>query len=178
MRLDARAAVVADVVVVDDGVLLNHGAVFVDVGHMHAAEVRDRAVIRKGSATPLAAEEADAAVAEAVVHSAVEANVGAPVAAMPSVETTCESPITGSPEYADPRRINPDAGNPVIAGVAVGPVAGSPYVTRSGQRWLHIHRQCWRCDANRNEDAGVCPRCRQREHGSDDGDGKEQSAKF
>ena len=158
-------------------VFVDYGLV-VNIVNVRVVHVIHGAVVVELSVIPISAFIAETSIAETVVDATVESDVRAPVAAMPSVETTCEAPITGSPEYADPRRINPDAGNPVIAGVAVGPVAGSPYVTRSGERWLHIHRQCWRCDANRNEDAGVCPRCRQREHGSDDGDGKEQSAKF
>ena len=82
---DAAAAVEADVVHVDDGVAFNDGAIHVDVGDVDAAEVGDGAVVGEDSAAPLTAEEADAAVAEAVVDAAVEADVRAPVAGVPSV---------------------------------------------------------------------------------------------
>ena len=99
MRLDSCAAVEAHMVVIDDRVVLNHGAVFIHVVHMHATEVRDCSVVREGSAPPLAAEEANAAVTEAVVDAAIEADVGTPVACMPTVETACRIPSSpGSKE--------------------------------------------------------------------------------
>src|SRR5580698_2564599 len=52
-RLDARAAVEADVFVVEDGVLCDDGAVLIDVGHVDAAKVCDGAVVSKCSTAPL-----------------------------------------------------------------------------------------------------------------------------
>src|SRR5580704_10507733 len=72
-RLDAHTAVEADVLVVDDGVLRDDGTVLIDVGHMDAAKVRGGAVVSERSTAPLAADEADAAVAEAVINSSIEA---------------------------------------------------------------------------------------------------------
>jgi len=83
--IDAAGAIEAGVVVVDDGVLLDDGSVDVDVGDVNAAEVGAGAVIGEGAASPLTAEEADTAVAEAVVDAAVEADVGAPVANVPYI---------------------------------------------------------------------------------------------
>ena len=77
LRLDPDAAVEADVLVVDDGVLRDDRAVLVDVGHVDAAKVGDSAVVSEYSTAPLAADESDAAVAEAVVNSTVEADVRA-----------------------------------------------------------------------------------------------------
>src|SRR5271168_3741504 len=69
---NAAFAVEADVIVVDDSVLRNDGAVLVDVGYVHAAKVSNGAVIGESSAAPLAADEAYAAETEAVVNATIE----------------------------------------------------------------------------------------------------------
>src|SRR5580698_11549037 len=174
---DAAGAVEAGVVDVDDGVALNDGAVDVDVRYVDAAEVGDRAVVGEDSAAPLTAEEADAAVAEAVVDAAIEADMRTPVAGVPSVESAGITPVARGPEKADRGRLHPDAGNPVIAGVAIGPVAGGPHVAGGGQRWLHIDGQRGRCKVDRDKNAGVGLRCRQSEQRRRNGGGKKQLAK-
>src|SRR5580658_7224788 len=95
---NAAGAVEAGVVHVDDGVALNHGAVDVDVGDVNAAEVGAGAVVGEDSAAPLTAKEADAAVAEAIIDAAVEADVWAPVASVPSIEAAGEAPVARRPE--------------------------------------------------------------------------------
>src|ERR1017187_5050904 len=103
---DAGAAVEADVVRVDDGVLFNDGAILVDVGHVDAAKVRHGAVVGEASAPPPAAPEADAAVAESVVHPAIKADVRTPVAGVPSICATRKSPVAGRPQKANTRRMH------------------------------------------------------------------------
>src|ERR1017187_2002727 len=95
MRLDAIAAVVADVVVVDDDVLRNDGAVLVDIGHVDATKVCHSTVVGEDSPTPLTPKEADAAIAESVVDSAVESDMRAPITGVPCVEAPPPSPIAG-----------------------------------------------------------------------------------
>ena len=117
---------------VDDGVLRHDGAVLVDIGHMDAAEVRHGAVISEYSAPPLAADEADAAVAEAVVNAAVEADMRSPVAGVPSVHAARIAPVARGPQKTGAGRLHPDARNPEVARIAIRPVAGRPEVAR---RW-------------------------------------------
>ena len=161
---DAGAAVEADVVRVDNGVLLNDGAILVDVGHVDAAEVRHGAVVGEDPAAPLAAEEADAAVAESVVNPAIEADVRTPVAGVPSVSATRKSPVAGSPQKANTRRMHPDAGDPVVACVTVGPIAGGPDKARGGQRGLDVDGQRRRSKADRDKDVCVSLPGGQNEH--------------
>ena len=160
MHLNALAAVEADVVHVDDGVFRHDGAVLVDIGDVHAAKVRHGAVIGEDSAAPLAAEEADAAVAEAVVNATVESDVRAPVAAVPAVHSACKTPVARGPQKTGDGRLRPHARNPEIACIAVGPVAGSPEIARRGQRWLLIHRQNRRSNVDVDSDADADLRLR------------------
>ena len=178
-RLDAGAAVEADVIRVDDGVCVDDGAILVDVGHVDAAEVRHGAVVGEDSAAPLAAEEADAAVAESVVNPAIEADVRAPVAGVPSISAARKSPVAGGPQNANTGRLHPNAGNPVVASVPVGPVAGGPDIARGGQRGLHVHGQGGRSNVHGDTDAdgNLGVRDRQSEHWRGHRGGDEQPAK-
>src|ERR1700677_4409594 len=64
---NAAGSVEAGVVYVDDGVLIDDGAILVNIGYVTAAKIRACAVVCEGSAAPLTAKEADAAIAEAVI---------------------------------------------------------------------------------------------------------------
>jgi hypothetical protein len=83
----AGAAIVSHVRIVHDGVLANDGLVDVCVGNDGCIHVHDCGVIRECSALPLAAGEADAHVAKAIIHTAVEADGRAPVSGMEQVLT-------------------------------------------------------------------------------------------
>jgi len=134
----AAAAVVADAVrgpgsVV--GAVVNH-VVVVDVGG--ETDVGDGAVIEEVVAVPIAAEVADADVAEAVVDATVEADVEAPVAVVKAVVAAVVAPVGGSPKRAVVGRRAPDSGDPVVAGVGVAPVAGGPDVVGIGSGGLVV----------------------------------------
>src|SRR5579859_6731284 len=113
-RRDAALAVEAGAV--HHRRVVDHGAVDVDVAHYGLVHAHNCGVIGKCAASPFAADEADAAVTEAVVNAAVESNVRAPVARVPDVKAAGETPVAGCPEHADPRRGDPHAGNPEVAG--------------------------------------------------------------
>src|SRR5271163_2507792 len=178
-RLDARAAVEADVLVVDDSVLRDDGTVLIDVGHVDAAKVRNGAVVGESSTAPLATGAANAAVAEAVINPTVEADVRAPVAAVPAVNAAGKAPIARRPKNANPGRLHPNTGNPIIARVPVRPVAGGPEIARSGERGLHIHGQSRWSNVHGDTDADGDLRVRDRhgEHRRSHRRGNEQSAK-
>ena len=115
-------AAVGDVVV-DDGVV-------VDVGDM--ADVSNGAVVVEVVAVPIATEEADADVAEAIVDTAVEADVRTPVAGMEAVAAAVVTPVGRRPESAVVGRSAPCAGDPVITAGTPGPVAGRPEIVGIG----------------------------------------------
>jgi hypothetical protein len=104
--------------------------------HMHY-----RGVIGEDSAPPHAAGKADAAISEAVVYAAIVANVRSPVAFMEHKQTAGPAPVSGSPKRTNVWRRHPRPGNPVVAFVAVGPVARRPHQSRLGANGLYINRQ-------------------------------------
>ncbi len=123
----ARAAVEADA---RDVALIYHDAFFVDVVNDGYVDVGDGAVVIVIPTTPVAAEEADSGIAEAIVNAAVEAHCWSPVAGVPDVEAFVPAPIAWSPKEAGFRGYLPRAGNPEIVVVAIGPIAGNPDVAR------------------------------------------------
>src|SRR5271156_6811245 len=129
----------------------------VDVGHVHV-HVHHRAVIEEGAASPLAAAEAYAAVAEAVVNAAVEADVRSPVASVPAVEAAGKTLVARSPEHAH-RPDYPCAGNPVVAAVVIpSPVTRRPEISWTGADGLCIDGQSRRTDAHRDANSNLCGR--------------------
>ncbi len=111
---------VADVVVYD--VVAIHVVNDVDV------HVGDSAVVVEVVILPVAAVVADSDVAETVVDAAVEADVWAPVAVVEGVTAAIEAPVGRCPEGAVVGRWAPCAGDPVVAGIGIAPVAGGPEV--------------------------------------------------
>ena len=71
------AAVERNVIFVDD-----HSSV-VNVRHISDADVGHRAVVEERAAAPLAADKADAAITEAVINTAVETDMRAPISGVP-----------------------------------------------------------------------------------------------
>jgi len=118
----AFAAVKRDVgIVVHD-----HRIVDVDVGDVDRIDMHDGGVVEESAAAPFAADEADAAIAKAVINAAIESNVRSPVAGVPHVEAVVPAPVTRGPEHAHGRDY-PGSGHPVVTiVVAPGPIAGCP----------------------------------------------------
>src|SRR6202035_5244845 len=112
-------------------------------------------VVGEVAALPTSALKALAAIAKAVVHAAVEADVRSPVAGVEEEGATAPAPVAGSPEQDDAGRLHPDARNPVVAVGAVRPVAGSPEIAVAGAERLGVDGQWRRRDANRDEDLGM-----------------------
>src|SRR5580658_9432230 len=99
------------------------------------------AVVVEAVATPVAAEVADADIAEAVINSAVVADVPSPVAGVKAVVAPIPTPIRRRPKRAIVGRFNPRAGNPVVATAPPGPVARGPHIARTGRGRLVVFRQ-------------------------------------
>src|SRR5208282_3556042 len=178
MNLNAGAAIEADVVDVHNRVLRYDDAVLVHIGYAHAAKVRYRAVISESPTTPFAAGKANTAEAEAVVHATIESNVRSPVAFMPPVGSALIAPVSRRPQNTSTGRLHPYAGNPEVARIPVGPVAGCPHVTRRWQRRLLINRQSRRTnvDVKRKRDADLSLRGRQGKHRPHNHNSREQVA--
>ena len=127
--------------------------------HMH-----NRAVVEERSASPLAANEADAAVAETIVNAAVEANVRTPISLVPAVPAMLKAPVAGRPEHACGRD-HPGSRNPVISAIFIPtPVAGGPEVARSRASGLLINRQSGRSDTYGDADRNSRRRRRGKRH--------------
>jgi len=95
------AAVEAGVGVVDDGRVVDDGGVHVGVANDGGVHVDCGCVVGEDAAAPLAAGEAAAAITEAIVHAAVEANLCSPITAMEDILTAVTiAPVPRCPEIA------------------------------------------------------------------------------
>src|ERR1700757_1339433 len=95
-RRDAALAVEARAV--HHSRVVDYGAVDVDIADHGLVHAYDCGVVGKYAASPFAADEADAAVTEAVVNAAVESDVRSPVARVPDVKAAGEAPVARGPE--------------------------------------------------------------------------------
>src|SRR6266851_6564284 len=145
----AGAAVVADAVVV----VVHDNGLVVDVVNVRDVDVVHGTVVGEGSVAPVAALIPDAAVAEAVVHAAVEADMRTPIACVEDVSAAAPSPVPGGPEIAHHRRPYPNARNPVVAVRPIRPVARCPEIAISRAERLRIDRQYGRCGVHGDNDA-------------------------
>lgn len=80
------AAVVRDVVIVNDRRVMDDGLVHIGIVDDRPIHIDDRGVIGKLAAVPLATHETDPHIPESVIHAAVKANVRPPVAGMKDVQ--------------------------------------------------------------------------------------------
>ncbi len=144
-RIDpAAAAVEADVIIAGA-----NGSVVRVVNDVDVY-ICDGAVVVEVAAAPVTARVADAGVAEPIIYAAIEANLRAPVAGIPTIETAGECPIAGSPEQTESGWLYPRAGNPVITVGSVGPVTRNPQITGRGTDGLRVDGQDGRTNANGN----------------------------
>src|SRR5580693_9526463 len=121
------------------------------VGPVEAGPVDHRGVIGEMSTVPPPAEEAHTAVAEAIVHPTVKADVGTPVSGVPRVKPAAKTPVTRSPKKSRPGCKHPGSRNPVVARIAISPVSRSPEVSIPGANRLRVHRKDGRSDRNGNK---------------------------
>src|SRR6516165_5370889 len=107
----------------------NVNILLVDMSDRHVAKIVDRSIVDEHAIVPAATLITDAAISKAVIDSAVETNVGTPIACVPYVDSVTPAPIAWRPEQADRWRQYPGAWNPVVSDWADSPIAGRPYVT-------------------------------------------------
>src|ERR1700678_1926125 len=111
-----------------DRLAVDHSSIHIRVVNYRCVHIQHRGVVGEVSALPPSAAKADTAVAKAVVHAAVEADMRAPIPGMEEISTTAPAPVARRPQQANRRRLYPDSGNPVVARIAVRPVAGVPEI--------------------------------------------------
>lgn len=148
----AGAAAVSHVAAILNCVLAHDGFVHIGVVNDRPVHVNHCGVIGEGVSAPHAAHKSDAHVAEPVVHTAVVADLRSPVTRIEHILTSGPSPVRRCPERAFKRCGRPFAGNPVIAIVAPGPVAGRPHPSCLRAERLFIDREHRRrdCDCDGN----------------------------
>ncbi len=105
-------------------------------------------VVVEGSVVPVPALVAFSAVAVAVIHATVEADFGPPVSIVKSVRAIVPAPVARRPKQASLRSFDPCAGHPVVAFIAVGPVARRPNIALTGRDRLRVDRQRGRSDGD------------------------------
>ncbi len=157
--LRARTSLYPAVTTIEARVIVDHRVVHVDVLDVRVTDhcpihIHDRRVIREVTAIPPPAVEAGAAIPEAVVDAAVEADMRPPVAGVEDEGATSPAPVAGRPKHADRRRLHPHTGNPVVPLRTIRPVAGIPEIAIARADRLGIHRQCGRPETDRDKDAG------------------------
>jgi len=150
----AAAAVVANtrhISVVDDSRI-------VDIGHVDVGHVVDGRIVGKSVMIPVPAEVTDTDVAEAVVHTAIEADVITPIAVVPHIATVVPAPVTRCPERTNVGRQNPGSGHPVIIFViwTPSPITRGPHIAVTGDGRLHIDRKFGRRNIDRNGKLRMC----------------------
>src|SRR5271170_5860676 len=129
----------------------------------NAVHIHHCGVIGKTAAYPTSAAKSDATVAEAIVHAAIEADMRPPVSGVEEVRTTTPAPVTRRPEHAHLWRPDPHTRNPVVALIAIRPVAWVPEIAISGAKRLCVNRQHRRRNRYRNKDPGKRRRRHKRE---------------
>jgi hypothetical protein len=152
----AGTSAVGDAAIVDDCRVVDDRRVDVGVAYDGLIHVHDRGVISKIVAVPLAAGKADAHVAKAIIHAAVVTDVGPPVALVKSVVAAFPAPVGGCPQRTLIGSGHPGAGNPKVAVIAPGPIAGSPHQVGLRAGRLLIDRQLRRSDPD--TDGDLCKR--------------------
>jgi hypothetical protein len=140
--------------VVDDRVVVNDRLVDIRVVNDRPVHMHDRGIVSKTAATPLTAGEADSHVAKPIVHAAVVADMRAPVAIMEKIVPTFKAPVRRGPQSAGIRRRHPGARNPIVAIIAVGPVARRPHVSILRAIRLNVNRQYRRRNTDADKHSG------------------------
>src|SRR5580704_16810861 len=140
----ARAAVKAGVNVVHNHCpvvgVMNHGRVY----------VHHSRVVGEVSTLPASALEADSAISKPIINPAVEADMWAPVAAVPAVAATRPAPVTRRPQKAEAWCHHPYPRHPEIPRITVTPIPRRPKVTIARANGLLVNRNRRRSNVDRN----------------------------
>jgi hypothetical protein len=110
------------------------------VGDIDDVNAIDCPVVIEVISIPITAIIAITGIAEAVVDTAIEADVQAPISASEAPAVVVPAPIAWGPESTVVRRSAPCPGDPVITGGSPAPVARRPDVVGCGSLGLLIFR--------------------------------------
>src|SRR5277367_2744202 len=140
----------------------------VNVVNVRHIDVVNGAVIEKVPVIPSSAFIAVAEVTEAVVNSAVEANVRTPKAHVKNKCRATPSPPARRPEESRLRGQHPCTWHPVVAVRAVSPIARRPEIAFGGARGLLVDGKCGWAETDRYADLrGRCCRYHHQHHNGD-----------
>ena len=134
---DSAGAVEADVIIR----IVDHGAVNIGIVNNRRIRSPNRGIIMKGVTLPSAAIETRPKITKTIVDTAVDPNVGTPITAVPAIVASVIRPVARSPKESRSRRFDPDARNPKITVLSVGPVARSPNISILRTVWLLVNRE-------------------------------------
>jgi len=124
LHIDSPAAPV----ITDAISLVVRNRVVIYIVNVRDIHIRDGAVISQCAIVPISAVVTPAGVAEAVVDSAIKADVRTPIARMPDINVVLVSPVRRRPESIHPGSHYPHSGYPIIAGLCIAPVTRRPQV--------------------------------------------------
>ena len=110
----------------------------VDHGDIHICH---RTVVSEDSFMPIASRVPDAGIAESIAHPSVESDMAAPISFMPYIDAVGPAPVARRPQQPLPRGKNPDSRHPIVAVIAIRPIAGNPQVSGCGTLRLIVDRQ-------------------------------------
>ena len=118
--------------------------VFIDVMNGRGIHIRDAAIVLESVVIPIGAIISVARISEAVIDTAVKADMRPPIARMIDINAVAVTPVRWCPERSYPRSNYPRSRDPIISGGRVIPVSGSPKVIVAGSGGLAVFRKRWR----------------------------------
>jgi hypothetical protein len=148
-RVDPTGAVEAGVII-NDSPIVDHCTVHIGVVDERRINSPNRGIIVKDTAVPPAATETRSKITEAIVDAAVKSNVGTPITGVPAVGAADKDPVTRSPKKSWFGHFMPDARNPEITVISVGPIAWGPQISILRTRWLLVDGKRRRRNCNRD----------------------------
>ena len=138
-------------------IIINDGPVDIRIMDHRCVDMSDGRIISEVATRPFTTVVTMSSISVAVVNTSIEADVGAPITAMPAIVAACETPITRRPEIAYHGGGIPVAGDPIIAvNIVICPITGDPEVSVRRTWWLIIDGYGRGCDANRDPYADLC----------------------
>jgi hypothetical protein len=146
---DTTGAVETEVIV-SDRRIVDYRAVNVGIVDDRGIHTPNCRIIVKGAPFPSSAIETRSIITETIVDTAVEPNMPTPITAVPAIIASAKSPVARRPKKSRFGHFNPDARNPKITILSVGPVAGSPKISIPRTRWLLVDGEWRRRNGNRD----------------------------
>ncbi len=142
-------------IVVDDRRIMHDGLIHIGIVNDGPVHVHHGGVIRELTTAPFATDKADAHVTEAIVDAAIVSDVRTPISGVEDIHTIVEAPVGRRPQCSLIWSRDPCTRNPVVAVIAISPVAWHPHQTWLRASWLHINRKDWRRKSHADENTRI-----------------------